>query len=66
MIGLALRIVLYAAGGWIANMGYASFEESSGDLTVNLDDLAVMFGGFATTAGTLIISRWGKARGWKT
>lgn len=59
-------MMLYAASAFIAGMGWASFDDTAGTLTVNIDDIAVMLGSAATFAGTFFASRWAKSRGGKT
>ena len=65
-MALAIRMILYAVSAFIAGMGWASFDEGAGTLTVNLDDIATIAAGAVTFAGTFIASRWAKARGGKT
>lgn len=65
-MALAIRMILYAASAFIAGLGWASFDETAGTLTVNIDDLAVIFGSAVTFVGTFIASRLAKARGGKT
>lgn len=65
-MSLAIRMILYALSAFIAGMGWASFDEGAGTLTVNLDDLVTVIAGALTFAGTFIASRIAKARGGKT
>ena len=65
-MGLAIRMILYALGAGAAGAGLGSFDNETGNLTVNLDDLAVVIGGALTFAGTFVASRVAKARGGKT
>lgn len=65
-MGLLIRMVLYAASAFIAGLGWASFDDTTGTLSVNVDDLAVILGGALTFVGTFISSRIVKRRGGKT
>jgi len=65
-MALAIRMILYAVSAFIAGMGWASFDEGAGTLTVNLDDFATIIAGAVTFAGTFLWSRFAKARGGKT
>lgn len=65
-MGLAIRMILYAASAFIAGLGWASFDDTAGTLTVNIDDLATIVGGVLTFVGTFFASRWAKAKGGKT
>ena len=59
-------MALYLASGMIAGMGFASFDDAAGTLTVNIDDMATILGGLVTFAGTFVVGRFAKARGGKT
>lgn len=63
---LYVRMALYFLGGWLSGLGFASFDEGTNDLTVNLDDFAVFMSGVLINVGTFIWSRIVKARGGKT
>ncbi|UWR36134.1 hypothetical protein [Sulfitobacter sp. W074] len=65
-MALAIRMILYAASAFIAGLGWASFDEAAGTITVNIDDIVTIIAGALTFAGTFIASRLAKARGGKT
>ena len=65
-MGLPIRMVLYFIAAAASGAGFASFDAEAGDLTVNLDDLAVIIGGVLTYAGTFVASRVAKAKGGAT
>jgi len=65
-MGLFIRMVLYLASGMIAGAGFASFDDTAGTLTVNIDDVAAILGGIVTFAGTFIFGRFAKTRGGQT
>ena len=65
-MGLFIRMVLYLAFAGLAGAGIGSFENATGDYSVNADDLVTVIVGLAGYAGTFIASRFAKARGGKT
>ena len=65
-MGLALRMIAYLAFGALAGAGIGSFENATGDFTVNADDLVTVLVGLVGYAGTFIASRIAKARGGHT
>jgi hypothetical protein len=62
-MGLVIRMLLYALSMFLSGYGFASFDESSMTLTINLEQLAIVLGGLATFVGTFIAGRWAKAKG---
>lgn len=65
-IGLAVRIALYVAAGWIASMGWADFNGGTGELTINLAALADWVAAGAVVLGTFVSSRVVKRLGGAT
>ena len=65
-MALAIRMILYAASAFIAGLGWASFDETAGTITVNIDDIVTIIAGALTFAGTFVASRFAKAKGGKT
>lgn len=64
---LYLRMLLYLVSGiWAGNADFVVFDQATGDLTVNMDDLGHFLSGLAGFAVTWIASRWAKARGGAT
>jgi hypothetical protein len=65
-IFLMVRVAIYFVGGWLASMGWAQFDDTSGALTIDADGIVTMLTGVIMTVGTFLISRTIKARGGKT
>lgn len=65
-MALAIRMALYAVFAGLAGAEVGSFNDATGDYTVNAEtvaDLLIYAGGFLAT---FLGSRWAKARGGKT
>ena len=62
-MGLFFRMALYLVFAGLAGAGVGSFEQATGDFTVNADDLALTLLGLAGYAGTFVWSRIAKRRG---
>ena len=66
-MGLLIRMVLYLIGGILAGYGFAEFDNASGVLTVDMNQLAKIIGGLVTFTGTFAAGRMGaRLRGWRT
>ena len=62
---LYVRMALYFLSAGAAGAGIASFDAEANTLTFNLDDLAVILGGFGTFVATFLSSRVAKKNGWR-
>lgn len=65
-MGLFIRMLLYAASAFLGGYGFATFDENTMTLTINLEQLAILLGTGATFVGTYVVGRIAKARGGKT
>ena len=65
-IALFIRLGLYVAAGWLANIGWANFNETAGTVAVSIDSLAEWIAAGVAFVGAYAWSRWVKARGGKT
>ena len=65
-LALLARIGLYFAGGWLANQGYASFDQAAGTITLQIEPLSEVVGGLLVAGGTFAMSRVVKAKGGHT
>ena len=65
-MGVYIRMALYIGASFIAGLGYASFDQETGDLYVNIDDITVMVTSALTIATTWLVGRFRKKRGGST
>ena len=65
-MSLYIRMVLYALSAGAAGYGLATFDPTTGTVTIQLDTLAQVLGGIATFVGTFIASRVAKRNGGAT
>ncbi|AGT07916.1 Pam3-gp28 family putative phage holin [Paracoccus aminophilus] len=65
-IALIIRYILYPLAGALTALGFVSFDEATGTLTVYLNDLAVVLAGLVIYAATVIWSRVAKKKGGAT
>ena len=63
---LILRMIIYALTAGLAGYGFGTYDAQSHVYTVQVDQLAEIFGGAAGFVGTYIVSRIAKRRGGKT
>ncbi len=63
---LFIRMTLYALSAGAAGYGLASFDPTTGLLTLDINEAAQVIGGVLTFAATFWASRVAKARGGKT
>lgn len=65
-MGLFIRMAIYAFSAFVGGYGFATFDENSMTLTINLEQLTILLTSGATFLGTYIAGRIAKARGGKT
>ena len=62
-MGLLIRMCLYLIFAGLAGAGIGSFEDASGQYSVNADDLVTVIIGLIGYVGTFVSSRWAKRNG---
>ncbi|WP_151718349.1 hypothetical protein [Gemmobacter serpentinus] len=65
-IALIIRYLLYPLAGIIATLGFATFDEASGTITVSLHDLSMVLAGLVVWIATVVWSRIAKGKGGAT
>jgi Zn-dependent protease with chaperone function len=65
-IFLIVRVAVYFIGGWLASMGWAEFDATSGVLSFDANGIVTMLTGVAMTLVMFVVSRKVKARGGAT
>lgn len=65
-MGLFIRMVLYAVLPFIGGLGFATFDENSMTLTINVEQLTILLGTGASFLATFIAGRFAKSKGGTT
>lgn len=65
-MGLAIRMLIYAASAGLAGYGFGVHDAAAGTLTIDLNQTAAIVGGVVAFAGTFVSSRIAKRNGGQT
>lgn len=65
-IALLIRYLLYPLAGAIAALGFATYDQAAGTLTIDLNGLSGILAGGAVYAGTVVWSQLARRKGGAT
>ena len=65
-IQLVIRMALYPIFGALAGAGFVAFDDATGDVALNLEQLATVLAGFVGVGLTWLWSRVAKRKGLAT